>query len=60
MVPQSFLHTMYKMLDEKSIQIQHNIDLEHSTFRNIFEQADWLNLKKAGQTLGLEEYMRID
>ncbi len=55
LVPQSFLHTVFKTLDEKSIQIQHNIDLENSNFKNIFEQSEWLNMKKAGKMLGLEE-----
>ena len=50
---------MYKMLEEKSIQLQLNLDLEHSNHRNIFEQADWLNTKKAGSLLGIEEYVRI-
>eukprot|EP00347_Sterkiella_histriomuscorum_P017301 403349913 len=60
LVPQSFLHSMYKLLDEKSIQIQLNQDLENSTFRNIFQQADWLNSKKAGALLGVEDFVKLD
>ena len=37
LVPQSFLHSMYKLIDEKSIQIQHNEDQEKTMFKNIFE-----------------------
>ncbi|CDW87345.1 UNKNOWN [Stylonychia lemnae] len=60
MVPQSFLHSMYKLIDEKSIQIQHNEDLEKTMFKNIFEQADWLNMKKAGVLMGIEDYVKLD
>ena len=56
----SFMDSLHKNLEEKSILIGVNNEKERRGQLNIFEVADWRNMKKVGNLLGIEDYVKLE